>query len=361
MRAIKEPHPKQASLSRRDFLKLLFVSGSFGIPVGFGYYLFAQLRSFIRLSETVQEYTIESIPTQPGGEPSASIPKEWNTGEISAIRPESASSQEPARLQQADDGLNDEQDQPRVVDGLILGDGLYDYINLADNRRHILLIFITNKNRIIPTSRAAPYAYSRKAIKNNIFGYDNFTTLSFNAIDDDGAACTLVHSGISTDGRRLFADFLERSIRLDPEGRTRTARETIKFIKKELLGASVLMLQENKKGMLPFTLPNDFRLKDFNQGNVLQLKITAAARVEHKAIDDYEANINGTGAWLRKKPRKVWGEGWEDFEGENQWILRTCLGTSGDDPSLFDISRNRLILAMKPIQGMRDPVFDPRI
>jgi len=361
LRANKELSQQHAQLSRRDFLKLLFVSGSFGIPVGFGYYLFAQLKSFIRLSEPVQEYSIENIPALETAVPRASIPTDWTAKEISAIRPEAAGSQEPARVEQADDGLTDEQGQPRVVDGLILGDGFYDFINLADHRRHILLIFITNKNRVIPTSRAAPYAYSRKAVKNNIFGYDNFSTFSFTAVDDDGSACTLAHSGISTDGRHLFADFIERSIRLDPTGRTRTAGETIKFIKNELLGASVLLLQEEKKGVLPFTLPNDFRLKSFKHGNILQLKITAAARVEHKAIDDYEAHINGTGAWMRKKPRKVWGEGWENFNGENQWVLRTCLGTSADDPSMFDISRNRLILAMKPVQGMREPVFDPRV
>jgi hypothetical protein len=361
LRTIKESLPIQTSLSRRDFLKLVFVSGSVGIPVGFGYYLFAQLRSFIRLSETLQEYTIETIPAQPAGEPGSSTPNKWNQGEISAISPEAAIIQKPTGLDQADDGLINKQDLPRVVDGLILGDGHYDFINLADNRRNMILIIITNKNRVIPTSRAAPHAYSRKAVKNDLFRFDKFTTLSFNAVDDNGAACTLAHSGISTDGRRLFADFLERSIRLDPGGRTRTAKESIKFIKKELLGASALLLQEKKKGVLPFTIPNGFRLKDFKRGNVLQLKITAAARVEYKAIDDYEANINGTGAWMRKEPRKVWGDGWENFEGENHWILRTCLGTSADDPSLFDISRNRLVLAMKPIQGMREPAFDPRV
>lgn len=348
-------------MSRRDFLKLLFISGSVGIPVGFGYYLFAQLKSFVELSETVQDYKIETIPTASAGEPGSSIPKNWNKGEISAIRPEAASSQEPTGLEGVDNGLIHEQEQPRVVDGLILGDGNNDYINLADSHRNIVLIIVTNKNRVIPTSRAAPHAYSHKAVKNNLFSYDKFTTLSFNAVDDNGAACTLAHSGISTDGRRLFADFLERSIRLDPAGRMRTARESIKFIKKELLGASVLLMQEKKQGILPFTLPNNFRLKEFKRGNILQLKITAAARVEHKAVDDYEANINGTGAWLRKNPRKVWGEGWEDFKGENQWLLRTCLGTSADDPSIFDISRNRLILAMTPVEGMREPVFDPRV
>ncbi len=71
-------------------------------------------------------------------------------------------------------------------------------------------------------------------------------------------------------------------------------------------------------------------------------------------------SYNGTAGWLNSKPQDVWQTGWEDFDPDTHWTLKTCLGSASDEPGPFELIRNRLIISMEPVIGLREPLYNPR-
>jgi len=350
-------------LTRREFLKAGLAAMKFGIPIGVIFYIVDRTRKYQMFSSALEKFNITNLPTQ-ATIPSLSAPQNGrNQGDVNSLNPTATEfSQE---ITETPYVVPSPEPSPttavvRTVDQFILGDGQADHINMADFKRNIMMFIVANNSLVIPSPRAAPHAYSPEAEQAGVFEFYNLTTMSYIATGDGDATNTWIHSGILDDGTHLFGGYIERSIRVDPWGNTKTVAQTIEFIENELIGAKVYLIQEKFTGLLPLTPPTSFNLDNFTRVNILELTVTSAARVSNEAMDDYNVNVNRTATWLKGKPSGIWQSGWESFDARSNWTIKTCLGTAKDEPGAFDLTRNRLILSLKPTKGLRDPVFDPR-
>ncbi len=231
---------------------------------------------------------------------------------------------------------------------------LKETIDLADDKRPMAMVILLNSGKYLVSTVASPFGYSAENEKNEVFQVSKNSIYTY--LTGGNAPLTWMHSG-TWGGRDLFATQLELFLRKD-KGLDMTPEASLEKMKSELIGASVLLFQAKSKASFPKNLGDLFPYAAQFDGNILETKIVAGARVNRKKkegnqkidlVAEYDQSTMNIYSWL---DGKFPNQGFSQIPSDNFWGIKFCGAPHfGEEP--FD--KENPILYSRWVLGLTVP------
>ncbi|MEK7112675.1 MAG: hypothetical protein AAB875_05095, partial [Patescibacteria group bacterium] len=268
-------------------------------------------------------------------------------GEATAI-PRETATPTPSQPGEAETKPTPTPEAPKMVEGYILK----ETIDLGKNERPVFMAIKLNNGKYIMSGVANPYAFSTENEANNVFHPSKKTVYTY--LDRSNIPITWMHSGTYND-RDIFATQLELFVR-KPNGTLATPEEAQEAIRKDLIGATVYLFQGKSRESFPRGFPQGMDIFNEFDGNILELKIVAGARIprwgldsEGKKVDlvsEYIGHPMDSFAWVNERIPNI---GFSNIPESNFWGIKLCSAPlKGEEPYPQDypIRHSRLLFGL---------------